>query len=433
MSSANRWGDSRGLASTLLSLVRPHSSPAKDDDALASSEAPAATASSPSRKKHKHKHKHRKRRDQPSDGTNHNEDDAMTTASQELPPLRNDEPSQDEADFGALQMFDSNATQAPASSQAVDASGASKKSRRDKKKDRAELPSNKSQRRSSKYSSSLNGNVDGEEPAATPNSPSRKKRKNSDSSDGKDRKKRKSQAGLPGADATASSRRRADEVYAIDSIPEENADPAAQESPSAARARRRSQSREARSREGSARPNATGLESADVDDIDRDVQAYAREAWQQAVGTEPPQQDTEMADAAPAATEAADETTNTPRRARSTRKKAKPTYFEQPVREVSLDAFGNLPSPSAMTPKPRRAKRAAPKKGSRRQRKVDRENGLYGDDYPGKTYTQGKFSDEELSRIAHAIESFRAENDMEQREVNEVSRRSPVFLHFIPC
>ncbi|KAJ3474082.1 hypothetical protein NLG97_g10000 [Lecanicillium saksenae] len=198
---------------------------------------------------------------------------------------------------------------------------------------------------------------------------------------------------------------------AIDSIPEEQAEPAIQSSPSAGRLRNRTES-----------GDGAELNGADADEIERDVEAVAREAWQEHINKQAAaQQDTEMTDAAPAAEEApAEDVNGTPKRARSTRKKSKPTYFDQPVTDASLDAFGNLPSPSAMTPKPRRTKKAAPKKGARRQRKADRERDLYGELPPQASYTQGKFSDEELSRIAHAIESFRSENDMEQRDVNEM-------------
>lgn len=386
MSSSSRWGDSRGLASTLLSLVRPQSSPTRDDPP-ASSEAPRSSAK---------KHKHRKRRDREHQQQDQ-DDDAMTSASQELPPLRNDhEASEGEADFGALEVFDSNAA---ASSQAVEPAS-SKKSRRDKKKDSS---ATKAQKRANRHSSSANGH-DYEEPAVTPSSPSKKKRKNSDSSDGKERKKRKSHA-------------------AIDSIPEEQTEPALPSSPSAARAQKRGPS-----------GDGADLNGADVDEIERDVEAVAREAWQEHISKQASQlQDTEMTDTAPVAAMApveipveaqeeapADDATTTPRRARSTRKKSKPTYFDQPVTDASLDAFGQLPSPSAVTPKPRRAKKAASKKGPRRQRKADREQDLYGGEAPRGNYTQGKFSDEELSRVAHAIESFRAEYDMEQRDVNDV-------------
>lgn len=388
MSSSSRWGDSRGLASTLLSLVRPQSSPTRDEPPT-SSEAPRLGAK---------KHKNRKRRDRQHQQQQDQDDDAMTSASQELPPLRNDhEASEGEADFGALEVFDSNAA---ASSQAVE-SASTKKSRRDKKKDTS---ATKAQKRANRNSSSANGH-DEEEPAVTPSSLSKKKRKNSDSSDGKERKKRKSNA-------------------AIDSIPEEQTEPTLPSSPSAARAHKSGQS-----------SDGADLNGADVDEIERDVEAVAREAWQEHIKKLATQnRDTEMTDAAPVAAMAlveipidapeeppADDATTTPRRARSTRKKSKPTYFDQPVTEASLDAFGQLPSPSAATPKPRRSKKAAAKnKAPRRQRKIDRELDLFGGEAPRGSFTQGKFSDEELSRVAHAIESFRAEYELEQRDVNEV-------------
>lgn len=394
MSSTSRWGNSRGLASTLLSLVRSQSSPPKDDSLATSSK----------------KSKHRKQRDgeqQQLHDHNDDDDDAMTTTSQELPPLRNDqEASEGEADFGALEVFDSNAA---ISSQAVE-SASTRKSKRDKKKEKREHSSaSKSQRRASRNSSSANGHDEADE-VAGPASPSRKKRKNSDASDGKDRKKRKSHG--DSAVEPIPLRRRNDEVPAIDSIPEEQVEPELQNSPSAARSHRRGQS-----------GDGADMNGDDAEQIERDVEAVAREAWQEHINKQAAaaQQDTEMAEAPAVVAEApAEDASGTPRRARSTRKKSKPTYFDQPVTEATLDAYGNLPSPSAMTPKPRRAKKAASKKGPRRQRKADRERDLYGEDVPRAVYTQGKFSDDELSRIAHALESFRAEYGMEQRDVNEV-------------
>lgn len=217
MSFASRWAESRSFTSNLLSLVRTQSSPADED-------IPEVPSSS------RRKNKHPKRRGPLDD------DDNMTTASQELPPLLNDQEASDgEADFGALQMFDSNAAAPPASSQVVDASAStSKKHRREKRKERHELGSSKAQRRANRHSISVNGNNDANEPPATPASPSKKKRKHSDSSDGKDRrKKRKSldDAANTPVDTSTSVRRRKSELSAIDSVPEENAESDPQLSP----------------------------------------------------------------------------------------------------------------------------------------------------------------------------------------------------------
>ncbi|KAM3552504.1 hypothetical protein ARSEF4850_007358 [Beauveria asiatica] len=385
----------------LLSLVRTQTSPAKADVRT---------------KKDKHRAR-RKREAQQTD----RDDDMMAMASQELPPLRNDDGDSDmEADFGALEVFDSNAATVP-SSQAVEPTS-SKKKRRDKKRDRNELSSaTKSQKRAGRHSSSINGLDDAEEPAAvTPASFSKKKRKKSDSSEGKERKKRKAHA-------------------AIDIIAEEQTQAEVPSSPTAARSHRRGLS-----------SNLADANGADADEMERDVAAMARQAWQEHINTQASQQpDAEMTDAASIGAEVqaetqaevptnatfeapiqapfeapfeapTDEVTSTPRRAPSTRKKSKPTYFDQPFTDASLEAFEQLPSPSAMTPKPRRTKKATSKKGPRRQRKAGREADIYSNEAPRASYTEGKFSDEELSRIAHAIESFRAEYNLEQRDVNDM-------------
>ncbi|KAH8715205.1 RNA polymerase I termination factor [Beauveria bassiana] len=380
----------------LLSLVRTQSSPAKADVSTK-------------------KDKHRARRQREAEQIDR-DDDTMAMASQELPPLPNDDGASDvEVDFGALEVFDSNAATIP-SSQAVEPTS-SKKKRRDKKRDRNELSSaSKSQKRASRHSSSINGHDDAEERAdVTPASLSKKKRKNSDSSDGKERKKRKAHA-------------------AIDMIAEEQAQPEVPSSPTAARSHRKGLS-----------SNLADADDVEAAEMERDVAAMARQAWQEHINTQASQQpDAEMTDAASigaevqaetqaevptnatfeAAAEApADEVTSPPRRPLSTRKKSKPTYFDQPFTDASLKAFEQLPSPSAMTPKPRRTKKATSKKGPRRQRKAGREADLYSDEAPRASYTEGKFSEEELSRVAHAIESFRVENNLEQSDVNDMIQK----------
>ncbi|XWW96830.1 hypothetical protein V2A60_004810 [Cordyceps javanica] len=420
MSSTSKWGDSRGFASTLLSLMRSQSSPTRDD----LSAAPSSSSK---------KHRHRKRRDRDRDRDREPEyqqdpvdADGMAAASQELPPLRDDyEASEGEADFGALEVFDSNAA---ASSQAIEPPSPKKK-RRDRKERNEHNSATKAQRRARRHSSSVNGNDDADESVVTPASLSKKKRKNSDFSDSKDRKKRKSNA-------------------AVDSIPEEQSQSQSPTSPSIAH-----------SHHSRLLDDTAGPSGVEADEMDRDVEAVAREAWQEHINKQASQQqDTNVADAVLVATEVPEEVPEqapegapeqapeevpgeepekapesaaeeapadgqavpSPRRARSTRKKSKPTYFDQPVTDASLEAFEQLPSPSSITPKPRRMKSAAAKKGPRRQRKADRLKDLFNEPAPRSSYTQGKFSEAELSRIAHAIESFRAEYDMEQREVNEM-------------
>ncbi|KAF4471246.1 hypothetical protein FALBO_1832 [Fusarium albosuccineum] len=133
------------------------------------------------------------------------------------------------------------------------------------------------------------------------------------------------------------------------------------------------------------------------------------------------------------------ETPNPPsantKRTRSVKaKKAKPTYFEKsPSPEVDQDGLAALPSPSAATPKPRRR---AKKASSRRKSEANRalmaqstqdgaDDDEQGDDLQGRRnrmagYTQGRFSDEELGRIAQAVEAYRVEHDMLQHQLNEM-------------
>ncbi|KAF7562375.1 hypothetical protein G7046_g1730 [Stylonectria norvegica] len=272
------------------------------------------------------------------------------------------------------------------------------------------------------------------------------------------------------------------------SLPYEQGTPDSEheKSPSAARLQRRSRSREARSREnsvahdtaqemdidsypGSAQDdrdlgtdsyalttNGTGV--TEGMNADADVENLAREAWNEHVNghsqvennvveeredvaempdsTQLPQNDTGLYDVpqSPVHDEVPPSTTS--KKTRSARKKAKPTYFEKPSspdasHEVALN---ELPSPSAMTPKPRKRTKKATK-----PKKLKTEPNLISSSMPGpveteaeyegatqdrksrmKGYTQGRFSEEELSRIARAIESFRVENHMEQYQVNEM-------------
>ncbi|KFA54062.1 hypothetical protein S40293_05535 [Stachybotrys chartarum IBT 40293] len=121
------------------------------------------------------------------------------------------------------------------------------------------------------------------------------------------------------------------------------------------------------------------------------------------------------------------------KKARSTRaKKAKPTYYEQSP-EPEGDAE-DLPSPGAMSPRPRNRKKPASKGSRPKKAKVQKLSksmrGASGDeaedDEPqGRRnrmsgYTQGRFTDAELERIRKAVENFRSENDLTQQEVNEM-------------
>lgn len=268
-------------------------------------------------------------------------------------------------------------------------------------------------------------------------------------------------------------------------------------SPSAARLRRRSHSREARSRRNSVSVedgatgmdiNAQGARNGNSDDEDdapssdedqQDDDKLAREAWTEHGNTEGESDGAEHQ--APGSDDGvegnqglqkdisegvhengspeeipADSSTMR----RSTRKKAKPTYFEQPSALQSTpgaanrQAFKDLPSPSAMTPKSKaKGKRAVPKapkekkekkekkakkepkpkleklsqsmRGGSGEAEVEMDDMDYEEAAPRRrgdlsNYTQGRFTDDELARIRQAVESFRVEYGLNQFEVNEV-------------
>lgn len=323
----------------------------------------------------------------------------------------------------------------------------------------------------------LSEQIDHGDESALLSTKSKKKRKVFDSADGKRRKKRHPHGhddaqeagdgeGAGIRDAGADFLRKSNDAgipsaSAVDDNVQ-GSDP--QQSPTVAHLLRRSHSREARSRENSVLPAEAGrvevdpragdVASADATadqgaSIDANVEALAREAWNEHRNGQGPIVNTQEPNGT-----SVDAQTAEPSKRRSTRKKAKPTFFEQPPAEVSnddanatRDAFGQLPSPMAMTPKPRRTAKAAAKKTakakkSRREKPIKdwpppsrfhgdgagegngenqetgrvRRNRLVG-------FTRGRFSDDELERIANAIESFRAMNDLTQAEVTQVSAR----------
>ncbi|UNI17631.1 hypothetical protein JDV02_003960 [Purpureocillium takamizusanense] len=309
--------------------------------------------------------------------------------------------------------------------------------------------------------------LNGDDGAVPPSTHSKKKRKLSDSTDRKRHKKRRShgQESAEGDGAAAAStgflHRKKDKGVSVErAIEEEQApDSDPQRSPTVAHLRRRSQSREARSRENSIPP--ASAEQMDIDlgepehhaaradsmDLYPDVEALAREAWnehrngQKALADAQEEQVLAAEEQLqPEPSQDAQATTHSPRRTRSTRKKAKPTFFEQPPPEIpddddaNRDALGELPSPTALTPKPRKRAKAAAKKTSK-GRKPKREklsqsmrggshdDGEYESSQPSRRnrligYTQGRFSDDELARIGKAVEGFRAEQGLTKEQVN---------------
>lgn len=454
------------------------------------------------------------------------EDDRSIASSEGSGGANVDEDNGVDADFGAIEMFDSNSAPTSFSSQAPEAimtenapmHSSSRKSKRDKKEKRdkkrraslegaalsssvaeAEGHSARKHRKSKKKSTrdvevpdSQLSKEEAEPAADTPwgqlqeeaaaASKKKKKRKLSDSADGKRRKKHRSRDQDSKAPSGEEERRGSQEAGATSflhkgkdkrGVPEsavfEDNEPGSdpQASPTVAHLRRRSQSREARSRENSVPVSApmdvdvaatTGLGQAATGataDTDYEAERIAREAWNehrngQQSQDEVPQgdHDTDMPDqylqeplrAGADTTAEAQLASPQQKRSRSTRKKAKPTFFERPSPEILDDdnnGLAELPSPSAMTPKPRnRTKRAAKKESRGRKPKrerlsqsmrggsVDAENGEGGAGERRNRltgYTQGRFSDAELARISRAVESFREDNGLTQQEVNEVS------------
>ncbi|KND92988.1 RNA polymerase I termination factor [Tolypocladium ophioglossoides CBS 100239] len=432
-----------------------------------------------------------------------------------------------DADFGPLEMFDSNASQAPFSSPAANVAPfasrgqapkaimsedltlplSSKKSKRDKGRkkrgssheaesslspvDDGGKKHKKLKKKSARYSevpdsllptdapaeldqagstemattgglddiadtpSRLNGND-----AAMPATQSKKKRKFSDSADGKRRKKRRShgqEGGEGGADHAAATsagflHRKGTSIPSESAFEEDNA-PESEKSPNVARLWRRRQSHEARSSENSTTPPA----GADVMEVDlgtegatataaadsMDVETVARDAWNEHQNGQNALDNAPDAPGTPALV--MEQPTTSPRRTRSTRKRAKLTFFEQPPVEDAADGHGgnrdalaDLPSPTAMTPKPRNRAKVASRKTNKGQRpkreKLSQSMRGGSDDVAGEDdgeshqtrrnrligYTQGRFTDDELARIARAVESFRVENGITHEEVNEM-------------
>ncbi|PHH89642.1 hypothetical protein CDD83_5602 [Cordyceps sp. RAO-2017] len=290
---------------------------------------------------------------------------------------------------------------------------------------------------------------------------SKKKRKNSNAAESKRRKKRRSlgqddpreQNYTDGAShlaaAAAFLRRSKDAVpppeMAIEEEAADKSDP--QKSPTITHLRRRSQPR-SRSRENSI-PPVDDADPMDVDpepvpnvdptveqpgeaDADAEVEALAREAWNEHRNSQNAHVDTQDGDRTPAAAEPPRPSSQRPR---STRKKAKPTFYEQPPTEpISDEAYvpPELPSPSAMTPKPRNRSKVAAKKTARGKRPKREEARDTPEDDDGEDrsqrmprnrlvgFTQGRFSDEEIARIGTAIESFRVDHDLTQEQVNHM-------------
>ncbi|KAF4967476.1 hypothetical protein FZEAL_10527 [Fusarium zealandicum] len=457
-------------------------------------------------------------------------------------------------DFGALEMFDSNATQAPYSSEANETpfdpqmapeavmsevpSSHTKKSKRDKKDRKkkgtntdsaspqplAEEESSRKLRKSKRKpalpveipDSLAENNTSTEaqlpeisainlnEEATVPLTQTKRKRKPSGSAEGKQRKKRRPQDEDEGAsqDVVQGTQEGeelvpADELNTRDSqaasfLRTRNAsrpaaiyDDIAEDAPKSP-SHVRLQSRETRPIEDGVIANAhpdemevdapaaqlsfgdaadrypgtssfvaiNGLDNAMT--ADHDVENLAREAWNehlngqahpesQEIFSQPdemeiptsaqrPQNARDVYDVPPSPTQDSNPPSSLKRTRSAKAKKAKPTYFDKsPSPEVSQqNDLPALPSPSAMTPKPRnRNKRASKRKKPEADRALLSQSMQGGDDEPTEDadapqgrrnrmagYTTGRFSDEELSRIARVVEAYRVEHNMAKNEVN---------------
>ncbi|KAK4072671.1 uncharacterized protein Triagg1_5716 [Trichoderma aggressivum f. europaeum] len=436
-----------------------------------------------------------------------------------------------DVDFGDLEMFDSNASQLPVSSQAPQSSkyeepesptssGSAKRDKSSKKKSRmSDVAANDehpnaatSKRKKSKRKSLQHSDIAEDQPTDTnPNTSSaptageddergpdaledattemdaldlvqaqsaqkkKKKRKPSDSVDGKRNKKRK---GIE--DAHPIVEQTPDEAESLDArdtaaspqlgtaIEDNVANADEQLSPSVARARRRSQTgEETRSRENSVpfRAQVAPMAPMAIDSLpqeeasndqqetsgdhvddrdDEEMLNIAREVWREHKSSQHEagnganeanlDQNASGVNGSGDSAQVEEQPTESPARRRSTRTKVKPVLLVQTMEtkpetpsKKNRQALGELPSPSANTPKPRaRAKRATKKQKQQPLQPLeeDAENAEY-EGPPARTggsgnYTQGRLTEAEFDGISRVIEQFRDEYGMTQAEVNQM-------------
>ncbi|RDA93062.1 hypothetical protein CP533_0681 [Ophiocordyceps camponoti-saundersi (nom. inval.)] len=228
------------------------------------------------------------------------------------------------------------------------------------------------------------------------------------------------------------------------------------ESPSVAHLRRRSQSGEAPWSENSMPPIEMGHgHHADDDHDHADVAALAREAWAEqqqqqqrqihlggqepeCTGFDDQRDDDDLADPS-------SQVSPPHKRPRKNRKRAKATFYEQaqadaPMidigygrreevvclngEETEYDDGGH--DDDAPKPRGRARKKAKGKKTEKQMTSPALQHDEAGGEEEGRRtrrnrlngYTQGRFTDAELSHIATAVESFRAENELTQQQVN---------------
>ncbi|KAL7956532.1 hypothetical protein V8C34DRAFT_288588 [Trichoderma compactum] len=434
-----------------------------------------------------------------------------------------------DVDFGDLEMFDSNASQLPFSSQAPQSlkyeepqfptsSGSAKRDKSSKKKSRVSdvaaddkhLNAATSKRKKSKKKSLQHSEIAEDQPTDTnlntTSAPTaakddergpdaledattemdaldlvqaqsaqkkKKKRKPSDSVDGKRNKKRK---GIE--DAHPIVEQTPDETENLDArdtaaspqlgtaIEDDVANADEQLSPSAARARRRSRTgEETRSRENSVpfRAQVAPMAPMAIDsppqeeasndqreisgdhvDDDEEMLNIAREVWREHKSSQHEasnganeanlDQNAIGVNGSGDSAQVEEQPTESPVRRRSTRTKVKPVLLVQTMEtktetpsKKNRQALGELPSPSANTPKPRaRAKRATKKQTQRPLQPLegDAENAAYEEPLArtggSGNYTQGRLTEAESDGISRAIEQFRDEYGMTQAEVNQM-------------
>lgn len=280
--------------------------------------------------------------------------------------------------------------------------------------DKAASPEPKRKRGRPSKSSSLKPTEDEAHESKPEN---KKKRKHSESEDAGDRKKRRAHD---------------DDDDARTPEPPSTQEVSSQQSPSAARSKRRRKSREGKGHN----PAAAQAAAPSLDNVpeaegegDDDLFIQQKAIANLALAVE------QNGDHASEGEEDEDEERSDKRKNRISRKKAKPSYYEQAGDNEYDEEYEDpeLPSPSAATPKARRTKAASRKRAPNRKRLRDDAPGGENDWFTKerasqpKTYRQGKFSEGELTGIAHAIERFRAENNLEQHDVNAVSNRLHIW------
>ncbi|GKU00660.1 myb dna- protein [Fusarium langsethiae] len=532
----SKWRDFR-LASTLLSLIpgsQPNTPQKQNNNDDAAGHGPE------NEQQHESKHQNELREESyQSPKVTHEDMDAEAQLIDGIGGLESyeddvqagsDDGGQDQ-DFGVLEMFDSNATQAPYSSQINSASlnqkapeafmteeppssqirkhkrekkerkrkdtndsaspqpteeDSSRKHRKSKKKSvqSVEIPDSLANDISSNTYQSLPGQisaVDLNDDDAAPATQTKRKRKTSDPTDGKRRKKHRSrddgaatesQDGVP---ETQDAQPASEEVNTHDpeaasflhtrnaSRPGAIYDDVAEDTPGSPSATRL-ETRDAQSREGSAvydemeldASAAQGNQNEDTEQPEflqyngsqdpqvEDIGMATRQAWSEQVhkaqnnidiqGSAEQHDEMEIPTSAQRPRTTHDvydvpgspiptpnpPSTNTKKSRSAKAKKAKPTFFEKSP-SPEQDEFAPLQSPSAMMPAARKRAKKVTNRNAPSQSMQDAD-----DDQNSQRrgrmdgHTKGRFSDEELSRIARAVEAYRSTNNMEQYKLNEM-------------